>query len=238
MVRATAFLSCACAGLLLAGCGSAAKNASPTPPDDAAVIDALSDPIMTDPQLASQNDAHAAIAVTGPISAALPPIERSDEAVDAAKDAAARLLGRVPPAAPDPGAIDLKPYREAVTAAQMAAVAQVPGSNCAAGVSYTARWAVMLPEPLPVYPRATVEEAAGSDAGCRLRIVHFRTPVAIDDVLAFYHARLRAAGFAVEHGGDDDDHLLRARKGGAGYVVYLRRGADGLTAADLVAGGV
>lgn len=237
MVRIAVLLSGTCAALLLAGCGGAAKDAARAKPDDPAVIEALADPIMTDPELASQNDAHAAIVVTGADSAALPPIETGDDAVDAARDDTARLLGGRPPAAPDAGTADLTPYREAVTAAQMAVAARVPGSDCAARMSYTARWAAMLPEPLSVYPRGAVDEAAGSDGGCRLRVVHFRTPVAVDDVLAFYHARLRAAGFAVEHGRDDAEHLLRARKGGVSYVVYLRGGEDGLTAADLVAGG-
>lgn len=237
MVRVVALLSGACATLLVVGCGGAAKDASRSKSDDTAVIEALADPIMTDPELASQNDAHAAIMVTGPVNAALPPIERSDGAIAAARDAAARLIGGTPPAVPDAGAADLRSYRDAVTAAQMAVAARVPGSGCAGRVSYTARWAAMLPEPLSVYPRGAVDEAAGSDAGCRLRVVHFRTPVAVADVLAFYHARLRAAGFAVEHGRDDAEHLLRGRKGGAGYVVYLRQGEDGLTAADLVAGG-
>ncbi|MCW1430447.1 hypothetical protein [Novosphingobium sp. JCM 18896] len=237
MVRIAALLSGAGAALLLAGCGGAAKDASRAKIDDPAVIDALADPIMTDPELASQNDAHAAISVTGAVSAALPPIEADDDAIDAAKDEAARLVGGMPAAAPDPAAANLEPFRESVTAAQMAVAARVPGSDCAARVSYTARWATALPEPLSVYPRGAVDEAAGSDAGCRLRVVHFRTPVAVDDVLGFYHARLRAAGFAVQHQADGADHLLRGNKGGTGYVVYLRAGEDGLTMADVVAGG-
>lgn len=238
MVRIAALLTGACAALLLAGCGGAAKDAARVKPDDAAVIDALADPIMSDPELASQNEAHAAIAVSGPVSAALPPIEAGDGAVDAARDAAARLIGGTPAAVPDAGPTDLTPFREAMTAAQMAVAARVPGSDCAGRVSYTARWATMLPEPLSVYPRGAVDEAAGSDVGCRLRIVHFRSPVAVADVLAFYNARLRSARFTVEHASDGAGHLLRGRQGGTGYVVYLRPNEDGLTAADVVVGGV
>lgn len=237
MVRIAALLSGAGAALLLAGCGGATKDASRAKIDDAAVIDALADPIMTDPELASQNDAHAAISVTGAVSAALPPIEAGDDAIDAAKDEAARLTGGAPATVTDPAAADLTSFRESVTAGQMAVVARVSGSDCAARVTYTARWATALPEPLSVYPRGAVDEAAGNDAGCRLRAVHFRTPVAVDDVLGFYHARLRAAGFAVRHEADGAEALLRGSKGGARYVVYLRQGEDGLTMADIVVGG-
>lgn len=79
--------------LLLAGCGGAAKDEPVPVPDDAAVSDALADPIMTEPDLASQNQAHAAIAVSGPAGSALPPIDRSAAAIAAAREAAARLLG-------------------------------------------------------------------------------------------------------------------------------------------------
>ncbi len=148
------------------------------------------------------------------------------------------LLSGANVALPDPVAADLKSLRGAVTAAQMALAANVPGAACAGRADYTARWAAQLPEPFQVYPRGAVEEAAGSDAqGCRLRIVHFSTPVAVEDVLAFYHARLRAAGYAVQHGADGGDHVLRGAKGAAGYAIYLRQAADGLTAADIIVGG-
>lgn len=239
MHRAAPLLLPGLAGaLLLAGCGGAAKDAPPPAPVDAAVIEALSDPIMTDPDLTSQNQAHAAIAVSGPASSALPPIDRSDAAIDAAREAAARLAGGTVLRLPNPSKEDLRALRDAVTAAQMAAAAKLTRADCAGQVRYTARWAAMLPEPVQVYPRGAVEEAAGTDAGgCALRVVHFKTPVPVEDVLAFHHARLRAVGYAVKHGVDDDDHVLRGRKGGSGYLLYVRKAEDGLTAADIVVAG-
>ncbi|MBW8753062.1 MAG: hypothetical protein JF595_02745 [Sphingomonadales bacterium] len=224
--------------ILLAGCGAAEKDAPARLPEDAAISDALADPIMTDPDLTSQNQAHAAIAVSGPVSSALPPIDRSDDAIAGAKDAAARLLGGTIPPVPAPSPGEFKALRDAVTAAQMAEAAELADARCTKLAEYTARWAAALPEPLQVYPRGAVAEAAGTDAGgCGLRVVHFSTPVAPGDVLAFHFARLRAAGYPVQHGADGDDHVLRGRKGGARYVIYVRKSEDGLTAADIVVAG-
>lgn len=239
MPRAPALLPALAGPLLLAACSGGEKAAVPPAPEDAAIIAALFDPLMTDPDLAWQNEAHSAVAVSGPASSALPPIDRSKEAVDAAREDAARLVPGTPAALPAPAAEDLAPLREAVTAAQMAMAAQVARAGCLADVVYTARWAAALPEPLQVYPRGAVEEAAGTDAGdCGLRVVHFRTPVAVEDVLAFHAARLRAAGYPVRHGAEGGAHVLRGRKGGMAYVVFVRPAGDGLTAADIAVGGI
>lgn len=224
--------------LLLAGCGGGAKHAPPPLPQDAAIGDALADPIMTDPDLVSQNGAYSAVAVSGPANAALPPIDRGDDAIRAARVDAASLLGGAPAPVPVPSSGDLKAFREAVTAAQMAIAAKVANPGCIQNIAYTARWAAMLAAPLQVYPRGAVEEAAGTDAdSCGLRAVHFKTPVAPDDVLAFHYARLRGAGYPVKHIADGGDHVLRGRKGTASYVIYVRRAEDGLTAADIVVAG-
>lgn len=228
-------LTCLVGALSLASCGAAEKDVVRPAPDDAAVNDALADPIMTDPDLTSQNQAHAAVVAAGPVSSALPPIDRSPEAIAAAEDAAKRLVGGTIAEAPEPAAAELGPLRDTVTAAQMAAAARIARGECLAALEYTARWAAALPKPLEVYPRGAVEEAAGSDtAGCGLRIVHFRTPVTVDDVVAFYHARLAAAGYPAEHVAQGGDHGLRGRKGAAAYLIYIRPAEDGLTMADIV----
>ena len=61
MFRPAPLLMSGLAGLLLlAGCGRAEKSVAAAP-EDAAVIDALADPIMTDPDLTSQDQSHAAM---------------------------------------------------------------------------------------------------------------------------------------------------------------------------------
>ena len=138
---------------------------------------------------------------------------------------------------PRPATENLRSLREAVTAAQMASASGIARGDCVTRVSYTARWAAVLPDALQPYPHGAVAEAAGTDeAGCRLRVVHVQTPVPVDEVLGFHHARLKAAGYAVRPGADGDDRLLRARRGADAFVLYVRQAEDGLTVADLIAG--
>ena len=73
------------AGVLLASCGSGHGSAAVPAAEDAAVADALADPIMTDPDLLSQNQAHAAIVVAPPMNSALPPIDRTGRSEQAAR---------------------------------------------------------------------------------------------------------------------------------------------------------
>ena len=100
------------------------------------------------------------------------------------------------------------------------------------------QWAARLPRAFPVYPRAAVQEAAGTDAaGCALRVVNFVTPVPLGEVVDFYFTRARSAGFSarrVLQGGDD---VLAGVKGRASYVIYARRLPSGHTEIDLVTSG-
>jgi hypothetical protein len=219
--------------LSLAGCGRAEREPAAPAPVDPAIADALADPIMTDLELAVQNEAHAAIGVSGPVNAALPPIDRSDEAISAAKAAAGTIRG-APPA--EPG--DTKALREAVTAGQMASAARIATPACIGEIRYTARWAAQLPAGFDLYPRGAVEEAAGvARPGCAFRVVHYATPVPVEDVIAFHHAGLRAAGYPAQRLADGADQVLRGRKGATAYVVYVRRDERGLIVVDVILGG-
>ena len=224
----------------LAGCGEGKAPAPVATAADPAVTGALADQIMVDPDLVGQSRADAAVAVAGPASAELPPEQTGPEAIAAAKADAARLLGGAPRPVPAPagGGAD-KLLHAAAKAAQVGPGAKSGNADCASKVEYGMRWAASLPEPLAVYPRGAVQEAAGTDAGgCRLRVVHFVTPVAVDDVLAFYHARLTAAGYGAAHKAEGGAHALGGGKGAAAYVIQVRRPqGSALTEVDLVVGG-
>ena len=220
---------------LLASCGD--KNEGETAGDamDPASEQALNDELSTDPDLAGRNEANAALSGTG--NAAIPNIDKSPRAVEAAISRAAELVGGRSKLAAAPAAKSLgsdAPPSKAMVAAAKAAVAP-GGENCGDKVDYTSAWAAKLPAAFPVYPRGNTQEAAGTDEGqCALRVVSFVTPVALDEVLAFYNTRAKTAGYSVEHVTSGGDNILSGTKGKAAYVVYGRRLQQGVTEIDLV----
>ncbi|WP_324828002.1 hypothetical protein [Qipengyuania zhejiangensis] len=220
---------------LLAACSGGGEGDDAANAIDPASEQALNDELLTDPDLAGNNEANAALSGTG--NAAIPDIDKSQRAVDAARTRAAELVGGTESLKPAPAARQLAenaPDSAAMIAAAQAAVAP-GGANCAASVKYSASWAARLPTAFPVYPRGNTQEAAGSDEGeCALRIVTFYTPVALDDVLAFYSSRARDAGFGVDHVVKAGDNVLSGTKGQSAYVVYGRRLDSGVTQIDLV----
>lgn len=222
--------------LAAAGCGDG-RNDARRAPTDPAVSAALADPIMVDPDLASQNRGNAALSGGGPADGSLPPEISTPEAIAAAKADAARLVGGPMQAAPAAARTGASP-KPALTAADMAENVPGVGASCPDKVDYTMAWAARMPAPFPVYPRGHVNEAAGTDKnGCHLRVVNFVTPVTPADVMNFYYTRARRAGFSAEHKRDGSDDVLVGSKGGTAYVVYARLLPNGLTEVDLVTSG-
>lgn len=225
------------AALALSACGSEDEPAENPDGSDPALTGALADQIMVDPELAGRNAGADGLRGNGPASANLPTEERSPEAIAKAKAEAAKLVGGKLLPAPAPvagGAVDPM----TATPAEMAGNAPGLGSNCAEKAEYSAAWAARLPAALTVYPRGHVVEAAGTDRdGCRLRVVHFVTPVAPKDVVDFYHTRVKAAGYDAEHRTEGKDSVLGGSKDAAAYMVMVRKAASGLTEVDLIANG-
>lgn len=221
--------------VLMTACGGNADEAQDADAVDPASEQALNDGLMSDSDLAGQNEANAALSGTG--SQAIPEIDKSARAVEAARNRAAQMVGGSSNLKAAPAAKQLAanaPDTAAMVAAARAAV-KPDGPNCAASAEYGSAWAAKLPTAFPVYPRGNTQEAAGTDEGdCALRIVSFYTPVALDDVLSFYSTRARDAGFNVEHTMKDGDNILSGTKGQSAYVVYGRRLDRGVTQIDLV----
>lgn len=228
-------IACVAPLALLVACSERAEDEAADDAMDPASEQALNDELMTDPDMAGRNEANAALSGTG--NAAIPNIDKSSRAIEAARARAAELVGgsgdlvRAPAAktiaanAPDTGAM---------VAAARAAVAP-GGANCAESVQYSSAWAAKLPAAFPVYPRANTQEAAGTDEGnCALRIVSFVTPVPLEDVLAFYATRAKGAGYSVDHAIKSGDNILSGTKAASAYVVYGRRLPAGVTQVDLV----
>ncbi len=226
------------AALGLAACDGG-KPAEPAGQgEDPAVAHALAGPLMADPDLASRNNALAAIAGGGPEVVELPLFESGPEAIAAAKSEAEKRVGGTIAMVPLPSEGSNPVLSDAVTAAQRAAAVKGPGSNCGAKASFAMAWSLRLPQAFAIYPRGHLVEAAGSDSdGCRLRVVRFVTPVEPGDVINFYYTSASAAHFDARHQQSDGVQILTGSKGVAVYAVQARKREDGLTEADIVVNG-
>lgn len=210
------------ASLALGACGRSAPASRVEAPRDPAVVAALADPIMIDPDLASQNRGNAAIALDS--FDAVPLDDVSPEAVEAARAEAARLAGGMVRTAPQ-GVADKAKLAPALTAGQVAAGLPASPPGCLDRLRYGYGWAAAMPAALPVYPRGHVREAAGND-GCGLRAVIFVTPVDPGEVIDFYHTVTADAGYAAERRRHGETDALSGAKGGSAFVVRVRRTGD------------
>lgn len=222
---------------LLTACGDVAEPA-PQPLRDPAIVGALSEPLLSDFDLVGASRNATILSGGGPAEGGIPLFGSDDKEAARARRAAADLFGGKLPAAPQPvdgGVASL--IASAATAADVAAA--VPfAARCAASLNYSFAWAARLPAPIIVYPRAHTEEAAGTDAnGCQLRVVNFRTPVTVRDVIDFYHASALNIGANPMLSTAGQDQVIKGRTGTLNFVVHARPLADGTTEVDLVVAG-
>ena len=208
--------------LLLAGCSGGAPDKAELDKIDAklggkAGADpvlslALEEPIMVDPNLLSQSNEDSIRPPAQPFQAPVPLDPGLPDATGAGQ-----TLG------------DL--------AQTQARAAKDRFNGCALDVEYSMDFANRLPGDLPLYPRARVAEAAGSDAAnCKLRAVTYATPATPKAMIDYYLTVGRRAGFNVSHSSDGKDDLVsgtRDRDNGAFYAVIAAAGAG--SAVDLVA---
>ena len=240
VTRPRSVLLLGCALLALAACKPADKVPDPNAERDPAAAAALNDPIMVDPDLASQNRGNSALSGGGPAQGDLPGFVSSPEAAATARAAAQALLGGRLSAAPAPASNQpASRLAGALTMPALAAAAGIASPGCADQLSFTMVWAARLPAGLPIYPRGHAIMAAGSDAaGCKVRAVRFVTPVAVSDAVDFYYASVRAAKLPAEHRREGSDEVVAGAQGGAAYAVYVRQRSDGLTEVDLFTAGL
>ena len=224
----------------LAACGQDAKEAARTTDRDPAVSGALSDPLMSDPDLTNSSNDGAALGGGGPASAEVPPDKRTPEEAAAAKAAAELVFGGKIPSAPPPQETrEGSRLAAAVSAPAIAAALAIGNKGCADKLAYSAIWAARLTPPFEVYPRGHAGQVAGVDGpGCTLRVVGFATPVGIGDVVDFYAARVGKAGLPLRRTQEGGDTVLQGEKGGAAYAVAVREHGDGMTEAVIVTSGL
>jgi len=228
--------------LLLAGCGDDRPPAAQDLADldrelatdnahDPALTAALADQIMVDPALVQSANAHAVRPPDQPQSAGIAPDQPPVDPVPAA----------AVPAAPTSRADcpDCAARRNTLTIGALAERQRdAATAGCAASIGYSATWATRLPDALPLYPGATIREAAGSDAnGCRLRVVAFATGASPAKAIGFYHARARAAGYTAEVQADRDSRIVGGTRGDAAFVIYADPRAGGGSDVQMVVNG-
>ncbi|MBU7580418.1 MAG: hypothetical protein KAF27_08090 [Porphyrobacter sp.] len=228
---------------LLPGMALAACDAGGEPVRDAVLIAtdpvvarALHDPLMTDPDLASRNEANAAIGFAD--SHALPVIAATPAEVRAARDAMRLVLlegGDIPELPlPQAGGGDVKAMLGPQSGASELLAAVGAPANCATGLKEDFALAASLPAPAAIPPRAMVVQAGGSEgAGCALRIIRYLTAAPAEDVVQFHYVTTRRAGLGPTRLAAPTDGIA-AGTGTERLVVHTRKAANGLTGVTLV----
>ena len=223
-----------CALATLASCSDEETEQATGAPADPLIQRALNAPLMTDPDLASLNEANAALTVN--YEQTLPPVDRSERAIAAARDASRLLLlerGAIPNL-PEPKPTDDLP--DLVGAMTALDVAKRIGfaSDCTNDIGTSAIWAADLPQYADIVVRGSVMDAAGSDrAGCQVRIVRYLTPMEIEDVALFHYANAKRLGFDLALVGDAERAIIGRDDAGARLHVQMRETGDGLVAVDI-----
>lgn len=238
MRRAIIPLLCLMLGVSLAQC-------APPPPErsadtrliaaDPVIARALHDPLMSDPDLASRNEANAAIGYAD--SSALPVLAATSQQAQAARNAARlELLDRGP--IPDLPKAREAPFGQAL--GPMASVGDLLAAlgapeACAKRIKQDFAFAAALPAPAAIMPMGMVVQAGGADsAGCRLRIIRYQTAAAPDDVVQYHYTRALRAGLKPARYNTPEDIIAATGKPGEVLMVHARPAANGLTGVDLL----
>lgn len=227
--------------LLAAGCAdrterdSAPLAASALIAQDPVIARALHDPLMTDPDLASRNEANAMIGFAD--SGALPVIAATSADASAAR-AAMRLElladGALPDLPPPLKAARGGRLGPMASAADLIAALGAP-APCAARLTEDFALAATMPPAAAIPPRAMVLQAAGAETkACRIRIIRFATPAAPEDVLQYHYARAQRAGLVPARHERPEDIIAATGKRGETLVVHVRPAPHGLTSVDLL----
>ena len=238
MRRASALALLPCLAAAAAGCsqgGGGAPDPFAAIAEDPVIARALHDPLMSDPDLASRNEANAAIGF--PDSAALPVLAASSEDAQAAREAlrlellASGPIPDLPPVSEGPGGPPLGPM---APPADLLAAVGAPAS-CAARLREDFMIAARLPAAAAIPPGAMVVQAGGTAArGCGLTIVRYRSAAPAPDLLQYHVTRAVRAGLGAAIFAVPEDIVVARGQAGEWLTVHVRPAAHGLRAVDVV----
>jgi hypothetical protein len=220
MVRAHSLLVIAALSLLVPACGGGANDKAELDKLDSklggkgnvdpALTAALEDQIMVDPQLASKSNDDSIRPPNEPYSASVP-----------AGEAGSNSHGG---------------QTLATLAAQQAQIAKDKFVGCSLDVAYSIQWANRLPPELPLYPKARVSEAAGSDyQGCSLRVASYIAPAPPRSVVGFYLNLAKRSGYRESVSKDGQGQMVSGWRPSDGAAFYATLHPTGTgTSVDLV----
>jgi hypothetical protein len=220
MMRAS-MIATLSAALLLAGCSDKASDKAELDKIDSklggktgtdpALSAALEDQIMVDPKLATQSNEDSIRPPAEPFQA---PIPLDPNAPDGT--GSGQTLGSL--------------------AEQQARLSKDKFNGCVLDVQYSMDFANRLPGDLPLYPRARVIEAAGSDSSnCRLRAVTYSTNAPPKAMIDYYLTTARRVGFTASHSSENKEDMVsgsRDHDNAAFYAIIQSAGAG--SSVDLV----
>ena len=218
MIRAHSLAILAASSLLVSACGGNDKAELDKLDSklggkgnvDPALTAALEDQIMVDPQLASKSNDDSIRPPNEPYSASVPVGEA------APNGPAGQTLGTL--------------------AAQQARIAKDKFVGCSLDVAYSIQWANRLPLELPLYPKARVSEAAGSDyQGCNLRVASYTAPAPPRSVAGYYLNLAKRSGYRESVSNDGQGQMVSGWRpsDGAAFYATLHPAGTG-TSVDLV----
>lgn len=228
--------SCLILIALTAACSGESEDRTPVDPlaSDPVVARALHDPLMSDPDLASRNQANALLGFAG--DTGLPMLPATPETARAGREAARIELlesGEIvllPAATTQSGPV----VPADATAKDLLAVMGAP-ERCSTAIEEGFVWAVDPPSVAAVMPHGTVMQAAGArSAPCDLRIIRYRTPAAPEDVLQYHLTRAVRGGLQPVVYADPAAGLSAHGESGEALSVHVRQSASGMTAVDLL----
>lgn len=235
MFRAPSLAIAAVTLMSLAACGGTptkkdvekldAELAGKAAQTDPALTAALEDQIMVDPSLSNQSNADSIRPADEPLQAPIPPEPSATGMNGAVKGSGSAM------ASTTQGTVTLGQL-----AKQQASVDKRNFNGCGLDVDYSMAWSTRLPGDLPLYPRARVTEAAGSNnGGCALRAVTYTAAAAPRALVDYYVATARKAGYSAQHKLEEGSHVVAGTRGNEAYYVILAEAANGGTTADFVA---
>jgi hypothetical protein len=191
---------------------------------DPALTAALEDQIMVDPSLSNQANTDSIRPADEPVQAPIPPEPKPELAAGTVSGSGAAT------ASPTKGAVTLGQLAE-----QQAGIDSANFKGCGLDVDYSMAWSNRLPGDLPLYPKARVAEAAGSNKGsCALRAVTYTASVSPSTLVEYYKILAKRSGYTAESKVEGSSHVVAGTRGQDAYYVIVSETTGG-TSADFVA---